>query len=338
METPGATLAALGWNERIADLVAATHRAGASAGRVTRVDRGEATVATESGSVRAATAGTGVTTGDWVVLGDADGQLVVAVVLDRASAFVRGDPMDGWARDAQVVAANVDAVFVVQALNNGPNLRRLERELVLTYDSGAEPVVVLSKADLVTTDAASDALGQVRRVAPAVEAIVTSAVTGEGLESLRSHVAPGRTVALIGASGVGKSTLVNRLAGDDVQATGRVRARDQRGRHTTTARELILLPGGGVLLDTPGLRAVALWDGDEGLSRVFGDVEALASQCRFADCAHDTEPGCAVRAAVERGELDADRVAHYLQLDRELDEVASRASASGRRSERRARR
>jgi ribosome biogenesis GTPase len=233
--------------------------------------------------------------------------------------------MEGRARDAQVIAANVDTVFVVQSLTNGPNLRRLERELVLVYESRALPVVVLTKADQVET--ADEAVAMVEDAGPVVDVVVTSAVTGLGIDALRAYTIDNRTIALIGASGVGKSTLVNALVGGDVQATGDVRAVDQRGRHTTTARELIILPEGGVLVDTPGLRAVSLWDADEGLSRVFGDIEELALQCRFTDCAHVTEPGCAVRAAVERGDIDAERVRHYQRLDRELDDAARRREA-----------
>jgi ribosome biogenesis GTPase len=241
------------------------------------------------------------------------------VVLPRRSAFVRGDPMEGASVDAQVVAANVDTVFIVQSLTNGPNLRRLERELVLAFDSGATPVVVLTKADQLDAADARAAVRSVERTTPGVETVITSSVTGEGVDGLRAYAAGNRTVALIGASGVGKSTLVNRLVGDDVQATGAVRATDQRGRHITTARELVLLPGGGVLVDTPGLRAVTLWDADEGMSRAFADIEELTSQCRFRDCAHDREPGCAVKAAVARGDIDAARLDHYRHLNDELD-------------------
>ena len=280
------------------------------------------TVLTGDESLRVVPAAGPVATGDWVLVERVEDDLAVVAILPRRSAFVRGDPMEGAARDEQVIAANVDTVFVVHALNNGPNLRRLERELVLVYDSGATPVVVLAKSDLAPE--MEDAVEAVLGVAPGVDVVVTSSVSGDGVAALERYTCDGRTVALIGASGVGKSTLVNRLVGEDVQDTGDVREGDQRGRHTTTARELVVLPKGGVLVDTPGLRAVSLWDSEEGFSRAFAEIEALAEQCRFRDCAHRTEPGCAVRAAVERGDLDTDRLEHYLRLGRELDATAKR--------------
>jgi ribosome biogenesis GTPase len=314
-------LARLGWDD---DLALAAHERGAPnsrPGRVARVDRGWATVLTAVETERAQLAGHVVTTGDWVLV--ERGQ--VAAVLPRRSAFVRGDAGDGRTRKPHVVAANVDLVFVVQALNNGPNVRRLERELVLAFESGARPVIVLSKADLVPPADAEVAVETARSAAADVEVVVTSALTGNGLDRLRELAAPDRTVALIGASGVGKSRLVNGLVGDDVQAVGAVREGDQRGRHTTTARELVELPSGGWVVDTPGLRSVALWDADVGLSRVFSDIEELAAKCKFGNCSHGAEPGCAVRAAIERGDLDPARYEHYLRLDRELD-----ANARGR--------
>jgi ribosome biogenesis GTPase len=326
MMEPATNLAALGWTERLAALAADAGFDHARPGRVSRVDRGLVTVLTGAGAVRAVPAAGPVATGDWVLVDDADEPSVVAI-LPRASSFVRGDPMDGAATDAQVIAANIDIVFVVHGLDNGPNLRRLERELVLVYDSGATPVVVLTKADLVPEEDAGAAETDVRTVAPAVDLIVAGAQRDDAVEALRHYAAGGRTVALIGASGVGKSTLVNRLVGAEVQDTGAVRASDRRGRHTTTARELVPLPEGGVLIDTPGLRAVSLWDSDEGLSRAFADIEALAAECRFRDCAHQAEPGCAVLAAVERGDLDPDRLAHYRRLDDELDATARRRDA-----------
>ena len=318
-----------GWNERLAAAATAAlvDHPDATPGRVSRVDKRMVNVLTVDGMVRASTGAESLATGDWVLLVEGEKWPDVVATLPRHSAFVRGDPMDGTARNAQVVAANIDTVFVTQSLENGPNLRRLERELVLTFESGAAPVIVLTKADLAESDPDRDRaadVAAVERTAIGAPVIVTSSVTRAGIEELRAHAAPGCTVALIGASGVGKSTLVNCLVGSDVQATRTVRATDQRGRHTTTARELVLLPDGGVLVDTPGLRAVTLWVADDGLRRAFADIEQLATQCRFRDCAHDREPDCAVQLAVTRGEIDAARVEHYRQLDAELDTVARR--------------
>ena len=302
MSSETSTLRALGWNARLDALLEAEGQPSATPGRVARVDRGLVTVFTDGEPVRAIPATGPVATGDWVLVDEREEGLSVTAILPRFSAFERGDPMDGAARDTQVIAANIDTVFVVHSLNNGPNLRRLERELVLVYESGALPVLVCTKADLAPE--MDDFETEVAAVAPGLDIVVTSAVSGEGIAELHRYAGDGKTVALIGASGVGKSTLVNRLVGTDVQATGDVREGDQRGRHTTTAGELVPLPDGGVLIDTPGLRAVSLWDADAGLSRAFADIEALAAQCRFRDCAHQSEPGCAVRAAVERGDLD----------------------------------
>ena len=328
-------LVALGWNARVADEVADTvaRHPDAALGRASRVDRGIVTVLTPDGSLHAAMGTEPVATGDWVLV-EGDDEPAVVARLPRHSAFVRGDPMDGVARNAQVVAANVDTVFVTQSLDKGANLRRLERELVLAFESGAEPVVVLTKADLAMGPIDVNA---VERTAIGAPVVVTSSVTGLGIDELRAHAPAGTTVALIGASGAGKSTLVNRLVGTDVRATGAVRASDRRGRHTTTTRELVLLPGGGVLVDTPGLRAVTLWVADDGFRRAFADIEARTADCRFHDCAHDREPGCAVQAAVAAGEIDAARVVHYRELDAELDRVAIR-EADRERSQRAGRR
>jgi ribosome biogenesis GTPase len=309
----------LGWDDTFAAAADELDLPDARPGRVARVDKGWATVMTATGTVRTQLAGHAVATGDWIL--EQHGK--VAALLPRRSAFVRGDAGDGRARRPQVVAANVDVVFVVQALNN-PNLRRLERELVLAFESGATPIVVLSKADLASPDPdeTDEGVALAHSAAAELDVVVTSAISGTGLDQLRELAQGDRTVALIGASGVGKSRLVNALVGRATQEIGEVRESDQRGRHTTTARELVSLPGGGWLIDTPGLRSVALWEADDGLSRVFSDIEALAAQCKFSNCSHGPEPGCAIRAAIESGGLDAARYEHYRRLDHELDENA----------------
>ena len=309
---------ALGWDDDWEAAARAAARDTAVPARVARVDKGHVLVLTASGTEQVKLGGelVDVATGDWVLIENG----ALAAVLPRRSAFVRGDSIEGRARKRQVVAANIDVVFVVQSLTNGPKLRRLERELVLAYASGATPVVVLNKADLVGAEQIADACERARAAAPDLDVLVTSAITGEGLEALRARARGGQTIALIGASGVGKSTLVNVLIGSERQATGDVRAHDQRGRHTTTARELVPMPGGGLVVDTPGLRAVSLWDADVGLSRVFADIETLATRCKFTNCSHNTEPGCAVQAAIAGGTLDAARFEHYKRLDAELDE------------------
>ncbi len=310
-------------------------------GRVVRADRGSVLVATADGTARAEvsarlrkSARGSVhlpATGDWVALfapSDLDIPLVEAV-LDRSSAFMRGDP--GKTSDAQVLAANVDTVFVVHPIAEEPNIRRIERELALAWDSGATPVVVLTKADLsADPKAARDA---VEAVALGVDVHVTSAVRAEGLAPLHAYAQGHKTIALVGPSGAGKSTLINALIGDERQATREVRLTDGKGRHTTASREIVPLPNGGVLVDTPGLRALALTDADEGIAAAFPDIEALSAGCRFRDCTHAGEPDCAVERAVQAGELPAARLASYHKLGREAEVAAAKTDARLRAEE-----
>jgi ribosome biogenesis GTPase len=272
------------------------------------------------------------TVGDWVGLRpDSPGERgVVEALLPRRTAFLRRAPGDRSV--AQVLASNVETVFLVMGLDGDFNPRRLERALVLAWESGAAPVVLLNKADLCPDLALRRA--ETEAVAPGVPVLAIAAKAGEGLEALAPWLTPGRTVALLGSSGVGKSTLVNRLLGSERQKTREVRAADQRGRHTTTHRELFALPGGALLLDTPGLREIQLWSDGAGLATAFDDVSGLFSSCRFTDCAHGTEPGCAVREAVEEGRLDPARLSSFRKLQAELRAHETREDPLKRREER----
>ncbi len=305
-----AGLTRLGWDQRTARAWAEVGGSGAP-GRVSRLDRGWSTlIATMPEAIgdaeprRVRNLGADVAVGDWIVPSE-DGERVDHV-LARTSAFVRRASFDGMRAVADTLAANVDVVFLVHALGTPPSPRRLERELVLAYDSGATPVVVLTKADLV--DDAEPARASLEDVALTVPVLLASGATGEGVEELRGYATGNRTLAFLGASGVGKSTLVNALLGADEQATAAVREGDQRGRHTTVAAELLPLPGAGWLIDTPGVRAVSLWLSGNGIERAFADVFDLMDHCRFRDCKHDREPGCAVQAAIADGTLDPRRL------------------------------
>jgi ribosome biogenesis GTPase len=270
--------------------------------------------------------------GDWVALRprDAGQRAVIQAVLPRRTGFVRRAPGDRTV--AQVLAANVDTVFLVMGLDGDFNPRRLERALVLAWESGARPVVLLNKSDL--CDDVEGRRAEIEAVAPGVPVRVIAAKPGEGLDALAPWLVPGHTVALLGSSGVGKSTLVNRLLGREKQKTREVRATDQRGRHTTSHRELIPLPGGALLLDTPGLREIQLWSDGAGFEAAFGDVQGLAASCRFTNCSHGTEPGCAVRGAVAAGRLDTARLDSFLRLQAELRALEVREDPIKRREER----
>ncbi|MGL4960781.1 MAG: ribosome small subunit-dependent GTPase A [Inquilinus sp.] len=255
--------------------------------------------------------------GDWVAaaLRPDEGSATIHQVLPRRSAFTRKAAGPGRPT-GQVVAANVEVAFLVTSLNADLNARRVERYLATAWESGASPVVVLTKADL--CDDRDGPLAEIEAVALGVPVHVVSAVTGEGVEALRDCFAPGQTAVLLGSSGVGKSSLVNALAGTELMATGGIREDDARGRHTTTHRELVLLPNGRLVLDTPGMRELGLWDAGDGVAAAFADIEALAAACRFVDCRHEAEPGCAVRAALEDGHLDPERWRSWGKLQREL--------------------
>ena len=258
--------------------------------------------------------------GDWVVVRRRVHRERGAIVgvLPRYSKFSRRAA--GNVTDEQVVAANVDVVFIVMALDADFSLRRLERYLLLARESGAEPVVLLSKPDLAPDPSARAA--EVAGIAGNAPVLIVSPREGRGVEQVAAYLAPGRTGALLGSSGVGKSTIINRLVGRDVQKTREVREADARGRHTTTHRELVVLPSGGLIIDTPGMRELQLWDVGEAVRETFEDVEALAGSCHFTDCRHRDEPRCAVKAAVEQGRLARSRLDSYLKLQEEIASAA----------------
>jgi ribosome biogenesis GTPase len=321
----------LGWNPELAENL----EPGLVPGRVAAVHRGAFDVWTEAGAVRTRLPGRlvheglDVGAGDWVGLSDG----LVRAVLPRRSAIVRNAASDHLNKTtAQTLAANIDVALVVSSL--GPDLepRRIERYLVTIWESGATPEIVLTKADRL--DDPWPLVAEVEAVALGVPVHVVSAVTGQGCDALRARIPAGATAVLLGSSGVGKSTLVNLWLGEETMATKETREDDDEGRHTTTHRQLLVLPGGGLVIDTPGLRELQLWDVDSAaLDATFADVEELAAGCRFADCTHTHEPECAVLAAVESGELPRDRLHSWRKLQRELRAIALRHDARLRKEE-----
>lgn len=270
--------------------------------------------------------------GDFVVMSvrPEEGKATIHAVLPRTSKFSR--KIAGTTTEEQIVAANVDTVFLVNALNNDFNLRRIERYLIMAWESGATPVIILSKADL--CEDVEERLAQVESIAIGVPIHIISSVQNEGIDALLPYVGPGQTVALLGSSGVGKSTLTNRLVGREVQLVNEAREGDDRGRHTTTHREMIQLPQGGLMIDTPGMRELQLWEADEGFSDSFADIEEIAENCRFRDCTHKSEPGCAVQGALREGVLDQGRYNSYVKLQRELAYLARKDDARAQLQER----
>ncbi len=333
------SMQSLGWNEHWATTFAPRAAAGIRPARVAREDRGRYRVLSEAGERGAELAGRMrheartrldlPAVGDWVAVRDGGDSDVVVALLPRRTAFVR--KVAGDTTEQQIVAANVDTVFVVMGLDENFNLRRLERYLTASWESGATPVVVLNKRDLVEDPEA--AIAETEAVAAGAAVVAVSAL-GEGtLEALAAWLRPGRTVALLGSSGVGKSTLVNALLGAERLETGAVRAADARGRHTTTRRELVPIEGGAVLIDTPGMRELQLWGDESGTASTFPEIMALAAACRFTDCRHDHEPGCAVRAALADGSLDEARFESWQKLQKELRWLEVRSDARARAAE-----
>jgi ribosome biogenesis GTPase / thiamine phosphate phosphatase len=318
----------LGWNRFFA--TSYTAEAGYTVGRVALEHRGAYVLYSEVGDISAeisgklrhqATAAQDLpVVGDWVVmqLRPAEKRATIHRILPRFSTFSRKTA--GGKTAAQIVATNIDTAFLVSGLDHDFNPRRIERYLLLTWESGANPVIILNKADL--CDNLDQALAAVEALAAGVPIIPVSTVQPQGFEALQSYLQPGKTIALLGSSGVGKSSITNHLMGAAMQKTQSVRQGDSRGRHTTTHRELLVLPSGGLLIDTPGMREIQIWAGESSLQETFADIETLADACRFRDCQHEHEPGCAVREAIASGELNADRLLSYQKLQQELNYLA----------------
>ncbi len=341
-------LVQLGWNSRFSQEFKRYEGNGLVPARVIEGRRELCTVSCEAGDLLGEVSGRyrlGAggradypVVGDWAVVAPrpADGRATIHALLPRASAFVRKAVKGASARhvrdEEQVLAANIDLAIIVMGLDRDWNLRRLERYLTLAWGSGVQPLVILNKADLCPQVASR--VAETEAAAVGVPVLAMSAEEGTGVDALLAHLRPGSTAALLGSSGVGKSTLINRLMGGQRMSTGPVREDDQRGRHTTTHRELVLLAAGGMLIDNPGMREVGLWADEEDLGGAFAEIEELSRSCRFSDCRHGSEPGCAVRAALEEGTLEAERYASWKRLQRELAFLERRDNARAQEADR----
>jgi len=338
-------LADLGWNDFLQERVEPLLVGGAEVARVAEHHRTEYVLFSSQGELRATVAGKIRLTaegkgdfpvvGDWVVIEPRPGESFARIteIVPRKTRFSRKTA--GTETEEQVLAANIDTAFWVTSLNSEFNTRRMERYLAAVSESGARPAVILNKADLGTPQDIERMTGDFVSIAPDVPFHVVSAMKKEGFEALAPYLARGSTVVFLGMSGVGKSSIVNVLSGKTVRKVTGIRESDDRGRHTTSTRQLIILPGGGMVIDTPGIRELQLWDSPGSFSGSFGDIESLAGECRFADCSHETEPGCAVKEAVEDGRLDRKHYENYLKLRREIARIESQKDVRSRIVEKR---
>jgi ribosome biogenesis GTPase len=347
------TMIQLGWDEQFEQGFAPFKNQGMIPGRIERENRNLYLVACAQRRLSAEVSGRFrnearsradfPAVGDWVALKpmDTENRAVIHAVLPRKSCFSRkavlsgGMPDTGGKTEEQVLAANIDTVFLVSGLDGDFNLRRIERFVAVAYDSGAAPAIILNKADLCQN--LDKRVQAVESVAVGIPVHAISAVSGDGLPVIRQYLSSGRTVAFLGSSGVGKSTIINALLGEDRLETRAVREHDSRGRHTTSHRELIVLPDSGVVIDSPGMREIQLWGDENSIKQAFDDIEAMAEYCRFPDCSHVNEPGCAVLMAIDDGRLDPGRFANYLKLHKEARHLERRKNKRLQRSSERAR-
>lgn len=329
-------LDSLGWNDFFASSFASYRLQGFTVGRIAIAHRNTYVLYSEAGELAAEITGKMrhrasqpqdfPAVGDWVVIRalKSEARATIHEVLPRKTKFSR--KTIGAKTEEQIVAANVDTVFLVSGLDGDFNLRRIERYLILAWESGANPAIVLNKADLCNN--IEQRIAEVSSVALGVPIIVLSAANNQGVDALKPYLRSGKTVALLGSSGVGKSTITNQLLPKATQTVQPVRQSDDRGKHTTSHRELILLPTGGLIIDTPGMREIQMWAGDEGLQETFADIEIIAQQCRFRNCQHHNEPGCAVQQALAEGKLDDSRFLNYQKLQKELNYLARKQDQS----------